>query len=103
MRKGEKKVLWVFLYVLIFLAVFALSAVFKITYNPLNEKYSVDWNDSVGTMLTDLTYGEKEANTFDLYLPADNSRESYGLVVYLHAGGFTSGDKNDETHARSVD
>ena len=65
MRKGEKKVLWVFLYVLIFLAVFALSAVFKITYNPLNEKYSVDWNDSVGTMLTDLTYGEKEANTFE--------------------------------------
>ena len=46
MRKGEKKVLWVFLYVLIFLAVFALSAVFKITYNPLNEKYSVDWNDA---------------------------------------------------------
>ena len=97
MRKGEKKVLWGFLYVLIFLAVFSLSAVFKITYNPLNEKYSVDWNDSVGTMRNNLTYGEKEANTFDLYLPADNSRESYGLVVYLHAGGFTSVDKNDDT------
>ena len=23
--------------------------------------------------------------------------ESYGLVVYLHAGGFTSGDKNADT------
>ena len=89
--------MWGFLYVLIFLAVFALSAIFKVTYNPLNKKYSVDWNDSVGTMHTDLTYGEKEANKFDLYLPADNSRESYGLVVYLHAGGFTTGDKKDDT------
>ena len=23
--------------------------------------------------------------------------ESYGIVVYLHAGGFTSGDKNADT------
>ena len=69
MRKGVQKVLWGFLYALIFLTVFAVSAIFKITYNPLNEKYSVDWNDSVGTMHTDLTYGEKESNKFDLYLP----------------------------------
>ncbi len=55
--------------------------------------YSVPWNDTLGTLKTDLPYGEGEANKFDLYLPADNSRESYGLAVYLHAGGFTSGDK----------
>ena len=89
--------LWGFLYVMIFIVVFALSVILKITYSPLDDKYSVDWTDSVGTTHTDFSYGEKEANKFDLYLPADNSKKSYGLVVYLHAGGFTSGDKKDDT------
>lgn len=29
-------------------------------------------------------------------MPQNNTRENYGLVVYLHAGGFTSGDKTDD-------
>lgn len=29
-------------------------------------------------------------------MPKDSTKESYGLVVYLHAGGFTSGDKADD-------
>lgn len=29
-------------------------------------------------------------------MPQNNTRENYGLVVYLHAGGFTSGDKADD-------
>lgn len=97
MKKGVRKMLWGFLYVMIFIVVFALSVILKITYSPLDDKYSVDWTDSVGTTHTDFSYGEKEANKFDLYLPADNSKKSYGLVVYLHAGGFTSGDKKDDT------
>ena len=60
------------------------------------QQYSVQWSDEIGTVRTDLTYGEKPANEFDLYLPVDDSKESYGLVVYLHAGGFTSGDKTDD-------
>lgn len=56
----------------------------------------MQWSDEIGTVRTDLTYGEKPANEFDLYLPVDDSKESYGLVVYLHAGGFTSGDKTDD-------
>ena len=76
-----------------FLAAFLASAAFKMTWNPLGDKYSVQWDDSVGTVCADLSYGEGEANKFDLYLPADGTRETYGLVVYLHAGGFTSGDK----------
>ena len=30
-------------------------------------------------------------------MPKDNSKDSYGLVVYLHAGGFTTGDKTDDS------
>lgn len=96
MRKGVRKVLWGLLYVVLFIVVFALSAVMKLTQDPLGGKYSVKWNDSVGTVHTDLVYGEKEANKFDLYLPADDSKENYGLVVYLHPGGFTSGDKSGD-------
>lgn len=59
-------------------------------------RYEADWNDAVGKSVLDIPYGDGEANRFDLYLPADVSRESYSLVVYLHAGGFTSGDKADD-------
>lgn len=52
--------------------------------------------DEIGTVYKDLSYGEGDANKFDLYVPADGGKENYGLVVYLHAGGFTSGDKADD-------
>lgn len=29
-------------------------------------------------------------------VPADNHKESYGLIVYLHTGGFTSGNKSGD-------
>ena len=60
------------------------------------KEYSVPWSDEIGTLKTDIPYGDGEANKFDLYLPGDNAKERYGLVVYLHAGGFTSGDKGDD-------
>lgn len=88
--------LWGFIYVITFVVVFVVSVLLKVTIDPLGGKYSVKWSDSVGTVHTDLVYGEKEANKFDLYLPADDSKESYGLVVYLHPGGFTSGDKSGD-------
>lgn len=94
-RKG--RIMWGFIYVITFIVVFVASAIFKMTYDPSHGAYKVDWNESVGTVPTDLPYGDGEANKFDLYLPADSSKGSYGLVVYLHAGGFTSGDKKDDT------
>lgn len=85
--------MWGFLYVGGFLAAFIISAVIKMTADPFGGKYTVPWNDSVGTVHTDLPYGDGPANKFDLYLPKESNKGPYGLVVYLHAGGFTSGDK----------
>lgn len=98
MRKTvkEKKVKTVPIWmgILVFLLAFGAGIVSKFAITPgWMKKYSVQWSDELGTLKTDLPYGEGEANKFDLYLPKDNSRETYGLVVYLHAGGFTSGDK----------
>lgn len=54
------------------------------------------WDNSKGTVYKDVVYGDAPANKLDLYVPADKSRESYGLAIYLHAGGFTGGDKSDD-------
>ena len=88
--------MWGFLYAGAFIASFALSALFKMSYDPLAEETRVEWSGAVGTVYTDLPCGEGAANKFDLYVPADDTRETYGLVVYLHAGGFTGGDKADD-------
>ena len=94
-KKGKR--MFIFICILAFIISFAGSALFKITYQPKwAKKYSVDWNDSIGTIYKDISYGDKESNKFDLYVPNDNSKENYGLVVYLHAGGFTTGDKSDD-------
>ena len=96
---NEKRVkaLPVWMGILVFLLAFGAGIVSKTAIKPAwSKEYSVQWSDALGTLKTDLPYGEGEANKFDLYLPADGAKDSYGLVVYLHAGGFTMGDKADD-------
>ena len=93
--------MWGLIYAGAFLAAFAVSAALKMTADPFGGKYTAAWDSTVGSVYTDLPYGDGEANKFDLYVPADRGRESYGLVVYLHAGGFTSGDKADDQNILS--
>lgn len=92
----KKKTMWNLIYAGTFAAAFIASAAFKVFWHPQNDKYNPHWDESTGTVYKDLSYGKEEANTFDLYIPADHSQKAYGLVVYLHAGGFTSGDKSDD-------
>ena len=83
--------------ILIFVLAFVAGVVSKFAIKPAwSKKYSVTWSSEIGTLQSDLSYGEGEANKFDLYLPKDGTKEAYGLVIYLHAGGFTSGDKTDD-------
>lgn len=96
-QKGRKTGLFIFLCIVVFIVSFVGSVIFKMTYtSPEMRKYSVVWSDEVGKVYMNLAYGEQEAHKFDLYVPADNTKETYGLVVYLHAGGFTTGDKADD-------
>ena len=97
-KKAKKKgrVMWGFIYVFAFITAFAGSIIFKLRHDPFRGEFKTAWNNSVGKVYTDIAYGSKEANKFDLYVPADDSRNSYGLVVYLHAGGFTCGDKSGD-------
>ena len=88
-----KTLKWGLLYTAAFLAAFVGSALLKLNSDPTHGKYNTRWDETIGKAYTDLPYGEGAANKFDLYVPADKSQDAYGLVVYLHAGGFTSGDK----------
>lgn len=50
-------------------------------------KYSVKWSDNVGKKYADISYGTGDANKFDLYVPSDKTKKSYGT------------DKSDEVAA----
>jgi acetyl esterase/lipase len=47
--------------------------------------------------LTDLRYGSGQRNQLDVYLPAQRAARSEGapVVVFIHGGGWNSGDKSD--------
>lgn len=98
--KTEKKKgrgMFVLTCILAFLVFFGVGIASKLLLQPSWAKeYSVSMTDAIGTVYSDIAYGDGEANKFDLYVPAGGGRRSYGLVVYLHAGGFTSGDKSDD-------
>ena len=90
----KNRVLPIWIGILIFIVAFLFGVISKFLYKPSwMKEYSVKWSDEIGVRITDIPYGEGELNKFDLYLPKDSSKDNYGLVVYLHAGGFTSGDK----------
>ena len=86
--------MFVIICVIIFTISFGLGIALKIAVKPSWAKnYEVEFTDEIGILYKDISYDEKEANKFDMYLPKDGTKDTYSLVVYLHAGGFTSGDK----------
>lgn len=94
----KKKLLWAGCYVLVVLLSFGggilLAAKAPGDFLGIPK---VDWTNSMGTIETDLPYGAGILNKFDLYLPADRARATK-LVLYIHAGGFTGGDKADDAN-----
>lgn len=104
MKKENKRGrgMFIFICIVVFLISIIIGIVSKLAIQPSwAKKYSVKWSDDLGTLYKDISYDDGEANKFDLYLPKDNSKESYGLVVYLHAGGFTQGDKSEDVEMLS--
>lgn len=48
-------------------------------------------NGTAARFIADLAYGSGERNVLDIYLP--DCDEPTPLVIYIHGGGFTGGDK----------
>lgn len=81
----------------LFAVCFVTSAAIKLFWKPIwASNYQVEWSSRIGTVEFDIPYGDGSANKFDLYLPANKTDAPYGLVVYLHPGGFTGGDKSGD-------
>ncbi|MGM9537158.1 MAG: alpha/beta hydrolase fold domain-containing protein [Candidatus Onthomonas sp.] len=96
--KVLKKIIFVLICLLtaaaLFVASFLLSVV-KI-YNRSRAPWQVDWDDSTGTIYRDIDSNPEELTGYDLYLPADqNPDRNYSLILYIHGGGFTGGDKSE--------
>ncbi len=88
---------FVIICIIVLIIAMIAGAVSKIVIQPgWAKKYSLTWSEELGTRYQDIAYGTGDANKFDLYLPKDRDKESYGMVVYLHAGGFTQGDKSED-------
>ncbi len=66
----------------------------KITDEKLGD-WKVKWTPEVGEKIADVSYGEKAADRYDLYLPAGKARGAYALILHIHGGGFNSGDKSE--------
>ena len=54
------------------------------------------WHDEYGQRFTDISYGSRQHNTYDLYLPNDAAlNDSLALILYVHGGSWLGGDKRD--------
>lgn len=88
-----KKILFVLLCIIVFAGCYFLGA----RTGMHNDKFASmkeDWNDSVGTVTKDISYGDRESNKYDLYLPA-TKKDHYALILHIHGGGFSAGDKKE--------
>ncbi len=46
----------------------------------------------------DIIYSEKDVNVMDVYIPSEAyRRESNGVILFIHGGSWSGGDKADET------
>src|SRR5687768_2932098 len=46
---------------------------------------------------TNVAYGEDDRQTMDIYLPEGRDTNTTKLMILLHGGGWTRGDKNEFT------
>jgi acetyl esterase/lipase len=93
MKKSLKKYI---AYLLVILATLSCSKNDENQITPSsNITFSISPFDLQGVdakFAKDIDYDNKERTQFDIWLP--NSGTPTGLVIYVHGGGFTSGDKD---------
>ena len=66
-KKG-RMIMWAFIYSGVFIAALIIGVVSKFVQPSWTKDFTAEWSDSVGTVYKDITYGEKDANKFDLYV-----------------------------------
>lgn len=94
MKKRTKIILWSILFIVVF-TISALIRVNMLGSAPM-KLMQVDWDETVGTVYTDLSYENKYGHKYDLYVPTKLNKENLQqLILYIHGGSFNSGKKED--------
>ena len=76
-KGGREGLMWALIYLAAFVLAFGAGAASNLLPPAWAKDYTVEhWDNTVGTAHLDLPYGDRAANKFDLYLPADQSRDS---------------------------
>lgn len=78
------KLLLIFILISQFLLSSCSSEVQNDVVEPINE-----------LTIFDVSYGTNPQQTYDLYLPAGRSATKTKVIILIHGGGWTSGDKSD--------
>ena len=60
-----------------------------------DEEVEVQEEFSIAVEDFDISYGNNELQTYDLFLPAGRSSATTDLVLLIHGGSWISGDKSD--------
>ncbi|MGM9680683.1 MAG: alpha/beta hydrolase [Eubacteriales bacterium] len=96
--KVLNKMLFIFLCIAVAVVLFVSSfliTVFSI-FNRSRKPWEVEWDETIGKIYYDIDMNEDELIGYDLYVPADvDTEKDYSLILYIHGGGFTGGDKAD--------
>lgn len=57
--------------------------------------YGLLFDDCNVSVYENVAYGDRERNVVDIYIPATvNKKSEYGLILFIHGGSWTSGDKS---------
>lgn len=79
-KEKKKRIVSIWVCILIFIGAFFAGMISKVAIKPAwSTKYTATWSEELGTKITDISYGDEEANKFDLYLPKDSTKDTYGL------------------------
>ena len=94
MKKRTKILLWCILFVVVFV-ISALVRVNMLGSAPM-KLLLVQWDDTIGTVYSDLNHENDYGHKYDLYVPSNIDKgKAQQLILYIHGGSFNSGTKED--------
>ncbi|MDB5201763.1 MAG: hypothetical protein JWQ27_1172 [Ferruginibacter sp.] len=79
------------------MSLFCLSIAFVQFGCSKNDTETIGTNAAVSAKIFNLPYGSDPKQQFDIYLPANRSSSTTKLMIMIHGGGWTLGDKTDFT------
>lgn len=95
------KILYIIVCVFTFIFVFMVSMGHKFNkaVKKTNEAIFVDYDDEKEIVYHDIKYDAREICQYDLYIPQKHGdARNYSLVLFIHGGSFTGGDKEEGVH-----